>query len=88
MTKTQIVELAKVVLRTTVIAVIFYLATGGVDIFLQAYGSSLSPEQRLLWSGLLTLIFKSLDEKMHSLGKKEEAETGKESKLTKGITRF
>lgn len=82
------VEATKEFFRVILLFVSSFILMGGFDLYLQAYGTGLTPEQILFWSTALTFFAKSIDKGIHEKGKEVEKETGKKSKLTKGITRF
>lgn len=87
MTQTTL-ESIKELGRLVSLAIVSFLLTGGLEIVLKVFGTSMTPEQFLIATGLLTSVLKAVDKWLHLKGQEIEEVTGGVSKLTTGLTRF
>lgn len=74
--------------RVILLAVVSFLLTGGADAILNKFGANMDSGTKLIASGLLMTVLRSIDKYMHEAGVEREEKTGKDSKLTKGLTQF
>jgi len=74
--------------RIVVLGVVSYLLAGGIDAVLNRFGANMDTGTRLIVSGAITTVLRSVDKYIHESGKYIEKKTGKDSKLTKGLTQF
>ena len=66
-----LVEGLKEVARLVLLAVVSWLLTGGIDIVLASLGTGISPEFRVLFVAVITVILKAIDKFLHEKGKSE-----------------
>lgn len=83
-TLTPIKELGRLLL----LSVVSFLLSEGLGLIIAIFGGNLSPETKILITGVLTYMLKALDRWLHEIGKETEEITGEKSLLTKGLTRF
>lgn len=74
--------------RVLALGIIAYLLTEGLALLSVILGEQLPTETKYLIIGLTTTVLKAIDKFLHKEGQLIEEETGQESPLTTGITRF
>ena len=68
--------------------VVFTVASFGVSFLPELLKFDLTPEQRLVVTGIFIPVFSALSEWIHKLGVKQEKLTNEASPLTTGLSRF